>query len=115
MPKKNPALTAESSVFLGENPVNNYQAREYAKESSPGVLAVLVELTENAQDNGTEVKLTIDAASYEEHEGKLYIRPRKITCTDNGVGLSHAEFLTNFCGAFSDSEIHHEADRAGRN
>ncbi len=44
-----------SSVDLGENPVNRYQAREYAKESSPSILAVLLELSENARDNATEI------------------------------------------------------------
>ena len=104
-----------AEVDLGENPVNSFQAREYAKESSPSPLAVVVELTENARDNATQVTLTIDVKSTIEHGGQVRIIPSRITCTDNGTGMTHREFLQKFCGAFSDSESHHEVDRAGRN
>jgi DNA topoisomerase VI subunit B len=74
-----------------------------------------VELTENGRDNASDVTLVIDVESSREERGTNLITPRKITCVDNGTGLSHEEFLSRFCGAFSDSEIHHEVDRAGRN
>ena len=103
---KNPPV-----VDLGRNPVNEYQAREYAKESSPGIINVALELTENARDNATEVTLTIDVGEW--HDGVIV--PKSITCEDNGTGLTHDEFLNRFCGAYAESEAHHEADRAGRN
>jgi hypothetical protein len=103
------------SVHLGENPVNNYQARIYAQESSPSSLAVILELTENARDNATEVTLTIDVESSASKDGTTILVPKRIICEDNGTGLTHAEFLNRFCGAFSDSDVHREADRAGRN
>jgi hypothetical protein len=106
---------SESSVALGENPVNHFLAREYAKESSPGILAVVLELTENARDNATEVTLTIEVETHQTEGSYHLLIPKKIICEDNGVGLSHAEFLSNFCGAYSESESHHEVDRAGRN
>jgi hypothetical protein len=103
-------------IDLGENPVNRYQAREYAKESSPSSLAVILELTENARDNGTDVTLTIDVEASRVGENGVHVLvPKSITCEDNGTGLSHTEFLNRFCGAFSDSTAHHDTDRAGRN
>src|SRR5438874_5895345 len=89
------------SVHLGENPVNNYQARIYAQESSPSSIAVCLELTENARDNATEVTLTIDVASSTLKDGVNVLVPRRILCEDNGTGLTHTEFLSKFCGAFS--------------
>lgn len=115
MKKNSGTLPSDSPVSLGENPVNAFRAREYAKESSPGILAVILELTENARDNATEVNLTIEVESWRSESGHLMVVPKKIICEDNGVGLTHAEFLTRFCGAYSESEIHHEVDRAGRN
>src|SRR6266550_5697460 len=91
---KNPPV-----VDLGKNPVNEYQAREYAKESSPGIINVALELTENARDNATEVTLTIDVAEW--HDGVIV--PNSITCEDNGTGLTHDEFLNRFCGAYAES------------
>lgn len=102
-------------VDLGENPVNAFYARLYAKESSPSTLAVILELTENARDNGTNVTLTIDVESFEPYKGTFLLKPRRIICEDNGAGLTHSEFLSRFCGAFADSEAHFEIDRAGRN
>lgn len=114
--KSTTAQSAAAPISLGENPVSLYYAREYARESSPGTLAVLVELTENARDNATDVTLTIDVASSRDDKGNHRILiPRAIVCEDNGTGLTHGEFLDLFCGAFSDSEGHHEVDRAGRN
>jgi hypothetical protein len=48
-------------------------------------------------------------------DGMNVLIPKRIICEDNGTGLTHLEFLTKFCGAFSDSEVHREVDRAGRN
>jgi hypothetical protein len=107
--------SANLPVDLGENPVNAFHAREYAKESSPGIVAVVLELTENARDNATEVSLTIDVAEFREEKGHRILIPNSISCEDNGTGLSHQEFLERFCGAYSESEAHHEIDRAGRN
>ena len=115
MKKNVSVVVASSPISLGENPVNAFHAREYARESSPGILAVILELTENARDNATEVILTIEAESYRGEGPHLVLLPKKISCKDNGVGLSHSEFLTRFCGAYSESESHHEVDRAGRN
>lgn len=109
------ARTPSVTVDLGENPVNRYQAREYAKESSPSIMAVLLELSENARDNATEVTLTIEIEKSRREQNSWVLQPRKIICEDNGTGLSHDEFLNKFCGAFSESEAHHEVDRAGRN
>ena len=102
-------------LHLGENPVNNFQARIYAQESSPSIIAVCLELTENARDNATEVTLTVDVEASEQRGGIHYLTPKRIVCEDNGTGLTHAEFLNRFCGAFSDSDVHREVDRAGRN
>ena len=102
-------------LHLGENPVNNFQARIYAQESSPSIIAVCLELTENARDNATEVTLTVDVEASEQRGGIHYLTPERIVCEDNGTGLTHAEFLNRFCGAFSDSDVHREVDRAGRN
>jgi hypothetical protein len=102
-------------VDLGQNPVNNYQARIYAQESSPSSVAVCLELTENARDNGTEVTLTIEVEESSLKDGVNYLVPKRIICEDNGTGLTHEEFLEKFCGAFSDSDVHRETDRAGRN
>lgn len=107
--------TPARSIDLGENPVNNFQAREYAKESSPSIFAVILELTENARDNATEITLTIDVGDNRLEEGHHILLPKRIICEDNGTGLTHSEFLNNFCGAYSDSAAHHEIDRAGRN
>ena len=107
--------TLPSPIHLGENPVNNFQARIYAQESSPSIIAVCLELTENARDNATEVTLTIDVESCEQRGGIHYLTPNRIICEDNGTGLTHSEFLNRFCGAFSDSDVHREVDRAGRN
>ncbi len=103
------------SVHLGENPVNSYQARIYAQESSPSSIAVCLELTENARDNATEVTLTIDVGSASVKDGINVLVPKRIICEDNGSGLTHSEFLNGFCGAYSDSEVHREVERAGRN
>jgi hypothetical protein len=84
-------------------------------ESSPGILAVILELTENARDNATEISLTIEVDKIRLEKGKHYLKPKKFLCEDNGAGLTHAEFLNRFCAAFADSESHHETDRAGRN
>jgi hypothetical protein len=99
----------------GENPVNNYQARIYAQESSPSSIAVCLELTENARDNATDVTLTLDIDSSTYQDGIHVLVPKRIICEDNGTGLTHSEFLNRFCGAFSDSDVHREVDRAGRN
>jgi len=107
--------SAPPCVHLGENPVNNFQARVYAQESSPSIAAVILELTENARDNGTEVTLTLDVESYRQDGRDHILIPKRIICEDNGTGLTHSEFLKRFCGAFSDSEGHREIDRAGRN
>jgi hypothetical protein len=115
MKAKGVSVPSEKPIDLGENPVNKFQAREYAKESSPSPISVIVELTENARDNASEVVLTIDIEKFHEERGTHILIPRRITCADNGTGLTHAEFLDRFCGAYSDSEIHHEIDRAGRN
>ncbi|MGZ8848363.1 MAG: ATP-binding protein, partial [Pyrinomonadaceae bacterium] len=104
-----------SSIDLGENPVNKFLAREYARESSPSIAAVISELTENARDNATDITLTIDVAAWKEEKSRRILVPRKIVCEDNGTGLTHSEFLNKFCGAYSESEAHHEVDRAGRN
>ncbi len=109
------AAPAHLPVDLGENPVNLYQAREYAKESSPSNLAVLLELSENARDNATDVTLTIDVAESRREKQGWVLVPKRVVCEDNGTGLTHAEFLERFCGAYSESEAHHEVDRAGRN
>jgi hypothetical protein len=109
------ASSVPTSVELGENPVNNYQARIYAQESSPSSVAVCLELTENARDNGTNVTLTIDVDSSTYEDGVNYLVPKRIICEDNGTGLTHKEFLNRFCGAFSDSDVHRDTDRAGRN
>jgi hypothetical protein len=113
--KKTVTARTSTPISLGENPVNNFHAREYAKESSPSIVAVLLELTENARDNGTEVTLNIDVESHRSVGGCTFLRPKRIICTDNGTGLTHQEFLEKFCGAYSESESHHEIDRAGRN
>jgi hypothetical protein len=116
MTRKGTAVSsAPPSVHLGENPVNAYQARIYAQESSPSSIAVCLELTENARDNATEVTFTIDVASSKLKDGVHVLIPKRIICEDNGTGLSHQEFLDRFCGAFWDSEVHREVDRAGRN
>jgi len=107
--------SAAQSVHLGENPVNNYQARIYAQESSPSIVAVVLELTENARDNATDVTLTLDIESYEQSGASHLLIPKRIACEDNGTGLTHTEFLNRFCGAYSDSEVHRDVDRAGRN
>jgi len=107
--------SAPQPVHLGENPVNHYQARVYAQESSPSSIAVSLELTENSRDNATEVTLTIDIEDSKLIDGKHILIPKRLICEDNGTGLTHSEFLNRFCGAFSDSEGHREADRAGRN
>jgi hypothetical protein len=114
-PKGTPVVSPLVSVSLGENPVNAFHAREYAKESSPSILAVILELTENARDNATDVTLSIDVEASRQDGSTNILVPRKITCDDNGTGLTHAEFLEKFCGAYSESESHHEVDRAGRN
>jgi hypothetical protein len=115
MSRKGTSTSAPSSVPLGENPVNNYQARIYAQESSPSSIAVILELSENARDNATEVTLTIDVESSSYRNGSNFLVPKRIICEDTGTGLSHKEFLDRFCGAFSDSDVHRETDRAGRN
>jgi hypothetical protein len=107
--------SAVLSVDLGENPVNKFHAREYARESSPSTFAVILELIENARDNATEISLAIDVAECRTEENHHIIKPRRIICEDNGTGLTHKEFLNGFCGAYSESEAHHEIDRAGRN
>jgi hypothetical protein len=84
-------------------------------ESSPGILAVILELTENARDNATEITLTFEVEKHRLDKGRSYLVPKSITCEDNGTGLSHWEFLNRFCAAFADSESHHDVDRAGRN
>jgi histidine kinase/DNA gyrase B/HSP90-like ATPase len=114
-PKGTSVSPASLSVHLGENPVNAYQARIYAQESSPSSIAVCLELTENARDNATEVTFTIDVASSRFEDGVNVLLPKRIICEDNGTGLTHHEFLNRFCGAFSDSEVHRDTDRAGRN
>jgi|SRR2546426_2004436 len=113
--KSTPASLPQTSVPLGENPVNAFHAREYAKESSPSILAVILELTENARDNATDVTLTIEIDKSSTDGPHHILIPKKIICDDNGTGLSHDEFLDRFCGAYSESESHHEIDRAGRN
>jgi Histidine kinase-, DNA gyrase B-, and HSP90-like ATPase len=113
--KRRPIPLPDQSVDLGENPVNAFQAREYARESSPSSVAVMIELTENARDNATNVELIVDVESSRQEGGNHVLLPRKIICRDNGTGLTHREFLERFCGAYSDSEAHHEVDRAGRN
>jgi hypothetical protein len=114
--KKNTAVSSQpKSIDLGENPVNRYQAREYAKESSPSILAVILELAENARDNATDVTLTIEVEASRHEKKGWVLKPSRIICEDNGTGLTHEEFLRKFCGAFSESEAHHEVDRAGRN
>ncbi|HEY6767401.1 MAG TPA: ATP-binding protein [Candidatus Sulfotelmatobacter sp.] len=115
MTRKSAVVSEPASISLGENPVNAYQARIYAQESSPSSVAVCLELTENARDNATEVTLTIDVESSRLESGIHVLIPKRIISEDNGTGLSHSEFLTRFCGAFSDSEVHREVDRAGRN
>src|SRR5262245_27617159 len=116
MARKSTSLSSvPASIHLGDNPVNNYQARIYAQESSPSSIAVCLELSENARDNATEVTLTIDVESSVHKEGIHVLVPKRIICEDNGTGLTHTEFLTKFCGAFSDSEVHRDVDRAGRN
>jgi hypothetical protein len=104
-----------SSVPLGENPVNNFQARVYAQESSPSIAAVILELTENARDNGTEVTLTLEVDRHRQDGAGHVLVLKRVICEDNGTGLTHSEFLNRFCGAFSDSDAHRETDRAGRN
>src|SRR5439155_53318 len=74
------------------------------------------ELTENGRDNATDVTLTIDVAeSHEGEKGHHILVPRAIICEDRGTGLTHREFLNRFCGAYAESEVHTETDRAGRN
>lgn len=114
-PKGTATSLTSPSVHLGENPVNAYQARIYAQESSPSSIAVCLELTENARDNATDVTFTIDVGASRVKDGVNVLIPKRIICEDNGTGLSHHEFLNQFCGAFSDSEVHRETDRAGRN
>ena len=113
--KSAPSSVASTSVALGENPVNAFHAREYAKESSPSILAVILELTENARDNATDVTLTIEVDKSSADGPHHILIPTRIICDDNGTGLTHEEFLERFCGAYSESESHHETDRAGRN
>jgi hypothetical protein len=113
--KTTSVLSPPKSVDLGENPVNRYQAREYAKESSPSILAVILELAENGRDNATDVTLTIEVEESTREKKGWVLKPSRIICEDNGTGLAHEEFLRKFCGAFSESEAHHEVDRAGRN
>ena len=115
MKSQSVSIPFDKPIDLGENPVNKFQAREYAKESSPSPIAVVVELTENARDNASDVVLTIDIEKYYEERGIHVLIPNRITCKDNGTGLTHLEFLDRFCGAFADSDTHHEIDRAGRN
>lgn len=115
MARKGTPVSSQSSVHLGENPVNAFQARIYAQESSPSIIAVILELTENARDNGTEITLTLDVESSRQEGGSTLLIPSRIICEDNGTGLTHNEFLNRFCGAYSDSEVHREVDRAGRN
>ena len=116
MNRKSTVVSATPTpVHLGENPVNAYQARKYAQESSPSSIAVCLELTENARDNATEVTLTIDVESSKLESGINVLIQKRIISEDNGTGLTHSEFLNRFCGAFSDSEVHREVDRAGRN
>lgn len=110
----NSSLVAQP-FHLGENPVNNYQARIYAQESSPSIIAVVLELTENARDNATEVTLTLDIEEHKQEGPLHFLIPKRIICEDNGTGLTHAEFLNKFCGAYSDSDVHRDVDRAGRN
>lgn len=107
--------SAGKPISLGDNPVNAYRARQYACESSPSTLDVLIEFTENARDNGTDVVLTIDVAECRKSDGETILTPSKIVCSDNGTGLSHHEFLNRFCGAFQESDAHHDTDRSGRN
>ncbi|HVA00257.1 MAG TPA: ATP-binding protein, partial [Terriglobia bacterium] len=113
--KATPASLPQAPVPLGENPVNAFHAREYAKESSPSILAVIIELTENGRDNATDVVLNIEIDKSSTEGPHHILIPKKITCDDNGTGLTHSEFLDRFCGAYSESEGHHEIDRAGRN
>jgi len=113
--KATPASLPQASVPLGENPVNAFHAREYAKESSPSILAVIIELTENGRDNATDVVLNIEIDKSSTEGPHHILIPKKISCDDNGTGLTHCEFLDRFCGAYSESESHHEIDRAGRN
>ena len=109
------ASSVPPCVPLGENPVNNFQARVYAQESSPSIAAVLLELTENARDNGTEVTLTLEVDRHRQDGAGHVLVLKRVICEDNGTGLTHSEFLNRFCGAFSDSDAHRETDRAGRN
>jgi hypothetical protein len=57
----------------------------------------------------------LDIASSTVKDGVNVLIPKRIICEDNGTGLTHTEFLTRFCGAYSDSDVHREVDRAGRN
>ncbi|MGA2185693.1 MAG: ATP-binding protein [Bryobacteraceae bacterium] len=109
------ASPSHEVIHLGENPVNTYQARIYAQESSPSLVAVVLELTENARDNATEVTLTLEIENSTQTGSSHLLTPKRIICEDNGTGLSHAEFLIRFCGAYSDSDVHRDIDRAGRN
>lgn len=111
--RRNP--TSPPLADLGENPVDKFYARRYALESSPSTMAVIQELTENARDNATDVRLIIDVERVEKERGLNILIPRSITCEDNGVGLTHREYLQRFCGAYSDSDAHHDVERAGRN
>ncbi|HWY71935.1 MAG TPA: ATP-binding protein [Terriglobales bacterium] len=115
MNRKGTSVSASPSFHLGDNPVNAYQARIYAQESSPSSVAVILELTENARDNATEVTLTLDVDSSTYKDGTHVLVPKRLICEDNGTGLTHSEFLNSFCGAFSDSDVHRDVDRAGRN
>jgi hypothetical protein len=116
MSKKSADLSPAAQVIhLGANPVNDYQARIYAQESSPSIVAVVLELTENARDNATDVTLSLEIEDCEQAGPVHRLTPKRIICEDNGTGLSHAEFLQRFCGAYSDSEVHRDVDRAGRN
>ena len=113
--KNTPVSSILHAVPLGENPVNTYQARIYAQESSPSIIAVVLELTENARDNATEVTLTLEIEDSKQDGAIHLLTPKRIICEDNGTGLTHREFLERFCGAYSDSDGHRDVDRAGRN
>src|ERR1039458_10434443 len=67
MSKKSADLSPAAQVIhLGANPVNDYQARIYAQESSPSIVAVVLELTENARDNATDVTLSLEIEDCEQ-------------------------------------------------
>ncbi len=113
--KNTPVSSILHAVPLGENPVNTYQARIYAQESSPSIIAVVLELTENARDNATEVTLTLEIEDSKQDGAIHLLTPKRIICEDNGTGLTDREFLERFCGAYSDSDGPRDVDRAGRN